>query len=165
VVKTLVERFEVTGFFYGPNIHPREEHELRKSEAQRLAETYGFPLLTGEYDVERWHASVEGLEGEKEGGKRCDVCYRERLSRAAETARDEGCDFLASTLTVSPHKKASIINPIGEEEAARFGVRFYAADFKKKDGFKKSCRISRELGLYRQNYCGCIYSMRQDILL
>lgn len=187
VVRTLAGAFEVVGFFYNPNIQPRAEYEARLYEAQRLAGALGFPLITGEYDPEHWNRNVVGFFSERdmgdgpsapvrtgtsvltaqsrakregEGGERCKVCYRVRLARAARAARDEGCEYLATTLTVSPHKRASIINPVGEEEASRFEVKFYAADFKKKDGFRKSCQLSKEWGLYRQNYCGCIYSLR-----
>lgn len=161
VFRTLAEEFEVVGFFYDPNIQPQAEYEARLCETGRLAEVFGFKLITGEYDSELWNRSVSGLEGEREGGERCSVCYRVRLARAAEAARDEGCEYLATTLTVSPHKKAAVINPLGEDEARRAGVKFYAADFKKRDGFKKSCRLSNELGLYRQGYCGCLYSLRE----
>jgi len=161
VFRTLTEEFEVVGFFYDPNIQPQEEYEARLCDAQRLAALYGFRLITGEYDVERWKGSIAGFEEEKEGGERCKICYRVRLQRAARAAVEEGCEYLATTLTISPHKKASIINPIGEEEAGRAGVEFFPADFKKKDGFKLSCRLSRELNLYRQDYCGCIYGLKQ----
>lgn len=161
VFRALAEEFEVVGFFYDPNIQPRAEYEARLCETRRLAESFGFKLITGEYDSELWNKSVSGLEGEREGGERCRVCYRVRLARAAEAARDEGCEYLATTLTVSPHKRAAVINPLGETEAKKTGVKFYAADFKKRDGFKKSCQLSNELGLYRQGYCGCLHSLRE----
>lgn len=159
VMKELAHRFEIKGFFYGPNIHPREEYQTRLHEARRLAEVYGFQLIIGEHDEELWHERIAGLEIEEEGGARCSVCYRMRLERTAEAARDEGVGWFATTLTVSPHKKAVLINPMGLEEGERRGIEFYPADFKKNDGFGKSSRLSRELGLYRQNYCGCIYSI------
>lgn len=161
VFRTLAEEFEVVGYFYDPNIQPGEEYEARLRDAQKFTKLFGLRLISGEYDLRHWNDSVAGFEKEKEGGERCKICYRLRLARAAAAAGDEGCEYMATTLTVSPHKKASVINPIGEEEAGRFGVKFYDADFKKKDGFKKSCQLSEEFGLYRQNYCGCIYSLRE----
>ena len=156
----LKDEYRVVAFFYNPNIHPRKEYERRLREAQKLANLWGFALIVGEYDAERWFAAVQGLEEEPEGGRRCEVCYALRLEESARLARELGCEAFATTLTISPHKRAEKINALGREAASRYGVAYLESDFKKKEGFKESIRLSRELNLYRQNYCGCSYSMR-----
>lgn len=177
VILQLSKEFEVGAYFYNPNIHPQEEYELRWEAMEKLSlqlkqpflpdaevslPQVDFELTAGKYNLDRWFDAVKGLENEPEGGARCEVCYRFRLEEAAGFAREKGCDWLATTLTISPHKRAEVINPIGKEVAEQFGLRFYEADFKKKDGFKISCRLSRELGIYRQTYCGCVFSQRDD---
>ena len=156
----LRDGYEVVAFFYNPNIHPREEYEKRLNEAEKLAKLWDFPLIVGEYDAERWFSAVRGLEDEPEGGKRCEVCYALRLEESAKLAKELACDAFATTLTISPHKKAEKINALGREAGERHGVEYLESNFKKRDGFKESVRLSRELGLYRQRYCGCRYSMR-----
>jgi len=125
---------------------------------RRYAEEIGLRMFVAEYEVDRWYEAIKGTEQEPEGGKRCAICYRFRLERTARLARERGIFHFATTLTVSPHKKAAVINPIGRALAEQTGATFYEADFKKRDGFKISCQMSREAGLYRQNYCGCIFS-------
>ena len=119
----------------------------------------GIELITGSYDAEQWFHLTRGMEKEKEGGKRCMLCYQMRLEKAVSVAKKNSCSHFTTTLTVSPHKKAAVINQIGSELQKGYSVIFYDADFKKHDGFKKSCELSKEYGFYRQNYCGCIYSM------
>lgn len=150
--------YYLIGYFYDPNIHPEEEYRLRLSETKRLSDILSFTLYEGEYDPERWFSITEGMDKEPEGGKRCEICFRMRLERSASFARTMGVDFFSTVLTVSPHKDAKLINRIGREVAGRFGLRFLEADLKKKDGFKKSIILSKKYGLYRQNYCGCVYS-------
>lgn len=161
VVEKLRDRYHVTGFFYNPNIHPRDEYERRMATAERYAANIGLELLEGEYDVERWMEATKGFEGEPEGGARCSLCYRLRLEETAKRARDEEFKYFATTLTISPRKKASIINPIGREIAEKYRLFFHEEDFKKKDGFKHSVEMSRVHELYRQDYCGCIYSRKE----
>jgi len=156
----LKHRFDITLFFYGPNIFPREEYDRRLKTAEKAADTLGLIMVEAEYDDVFWAASVKGFEEEPEGGKRCTECYRVRVERAAKYAKENGYHYFSTTLTVSPHKPARIINPIGEEIAKKYGLVFLAEDYKKQDGFKKSCQMSREYGLYRQKYCGCKYSCR-----
>jgi hypothetical protein len=151
----------VSGHFYNPNIHPPEEYQRRLLEMEGYARRIGLPLLMGGYDVERWREAVRGLEAEPEGGARCLVCYRLRLAETAALAQQEGFSHFTTTLSISPHKRAEAINAIGRELGARYGLEFYAADFKKKDGFAHSLRLSREAGLYRQDYCGCIFSLEE----
>jgi predicted adenine nucleotide alpha hydrolase (AANH) superfamily ATPase len=156
----LKDEYEVIAFFYNPNIHGEEEYQKRLHEVERLAKLWDFPLIVGEYNVEQWFSAVRGLEDEPEGGKRCEVCYSLRLEETAKLAKELGCEAFATVLTISPHKKAEKINAIGKEAGERHGIAYLESDFKKKDGFKESVRISRELNLYRQNYCGCRFSMR-----
>jgi predicted adenine nucleotide alpha hydrolase (AANH) superfamily ATPase len=168
------ENFEVVAYFYNPNIHPQEEYLKRKEALQNYCHKNKVKFIEGEYNsnvktressakrlprgVEYWLKKVKGLKNEPEGGKRCKVCYKIRLEETARKAKELQCGYFGSTLTISPHKRADIINPIGLEAGERFGIKFYEADWKKQDGFKKACEISQEEGFYRQNYCGCIYS-------
>jgi|YelNatPaOPRAMG01_1025707.scaffolds.fasta_scaffold00049_59 predicted adenine nucleotide alpha hydrolase (AANH) superfamily ATPase len=159
-LERLGDAYEVTAFFYNPNIHPEAEYELRKREFVRLCQQLGVPYRVGPYDADRWFQLTAGLEDEPEKGRRCEVCFRMRLERAAQEAKVAGCQYFAAVLTVSPHKDARRINDIGAEIGQRFGVQYVPTDLKKKDGFRRSVELSRELGLYRQNYCGCLYSLR-----
>lgn len=161
VVQVLREQFQVTGHFYNPNIHPEAEYRRRLAEMEQYAASIGLPLLVGEYQVDRWFEAAAGLEAEPEGGRRCLVCYRLRLEETAALAQREGFSHFTTTLSISPHKRAEAINAIGQEIEARYGLEFYAADFKKKDGFARSLNLSREAGLYRQDYCGCEFSLRE----
>jgi predicted adenine nucleotide alpha hydrolase (AANH) superfamily ATPase len=151
--------FDVTLFFYNPNIDPDAECLARRDETIRLAEKWSLPVVVSDDDPEGWAEAVRGLENEPEGGKRCEVCFTLRLCKTFETATRHGFDRFTSTLSVSPHKNAALINRIGREIG---GSHYLEADFKKKDGYKKSCEISRSEGLYRQNYCGCRYSRRTE---
>ncbi len=161
VIEKLKGSYDVTGFFYNPNIHPDDEYLRRLETAREYAGRVGLNLKEGEYDSKKWLEITAGMELEPEDGERCPICYHFRLEKTAKKAAEEGYDFIATTLTISPHKKASIINPIGAEMAEKYGVEYLAGDFKKKDGFKHSVEISRNHGLYRQDYCGCIYSLKQ----
>ncbi|MBI5166945.1 MAG: epoxyqueuosine reductase QueH [candidate division NC10 bacterium] len=161
VIERLASDYRLTGFFYNPNIHPEEEYSRRLGETIRLAEGLDFPLFLGDYDPVNWFSLVRGFEGEPEGGTRCEICIRMRLERTAALARDEGFTAFSTVLTVSPHKQAPFINRVGAEVAARHGLSFFGADFKKKDGFKRSLELSKRHGLYRQKYCGCIYSLEE----
>jgi predicted adenine nucleotide alpha hydrolase (AANH) superfamily ATPase len=156
--RVLREQFDVTVYFDNPNIHPPEEYRSRLDEIRRLAERWNFPLVEGAFDSDSWLAAVKGHEHEPEGSDRCGICYRFRLERTARKAISLGMNCFAATLSVSPHKKADMINRIGGEAGLAAGIEFFEADFKKKDGFKISCDLSRAEGLYRQDYCGCIFS-------
>lgn len=162
VVERLSAEYDLAVYFYDPNIHPEEEYRLRCDEMQKLADRLGIPFFEGEYDADRWFGMVKGLEHEPEGGARCAVCFRMRLERAARFAAEKGYRIFTTVLTVSPHKDADLINRLGREAAASHGVEFIEGNFKKKDGFKRSVELSREYGLYRQDYCGCLYSHRED---
>jgi len=160
-IETLKSEYRVTGFYYGPNIHPEVEYIVRLEETERLAKMMGIELIRAEYDMTKWFHQTEGLEEDHEGGERCRVCYRMRLERTARYAIEKKIKYFTTTLSVSPHKDAEDINRIGLEVAERCGLIFLPVDFKKKDGHKKSIEISKKLGLYRQDYCGCVYSRRE----
>jgi epoxyqueuosine reductase len=160
VIRRLKDDYEVVGFFYNPNIHPEEEHDKRLMEVQRISALWRVLVDARPYDHVRFLGVASGLEGEPEDGNRCVACYRLRLEEAACSAAENGCTHLATTLTIAPMKRAVVINPIGHEVAARHGVVFVGEDWKKRDGFKRSIDLSRDLGLYRQNYCGCEFSRR-----
>lgn len=155
----LRDRFDLALLFYGPNIHPQEEYNRRLQSARQMAESLNIPLVELDYNPTEWYELVEGLENEPEGGARCSICYRTRLQKTATYAKENGYRYFGTTLTLSPHKPADIINPIGESIAKKYGLVFLAEDFKKEDGFKKSCELSKEYGFYRQRYCGCEYSV------
>ncbi len=160
VVRRLKDEYEVVGFFYNPNIYPIDEYQRRLAEVQRLATSRDVSIEVGGYDHPRFLELVRGLEDEPEGGGRCRVCFRMRLEQTARKAVETGCLVAASTLTIGPNKRADVINPIGRDVCAAHGVGFMEADWKKKDGFRRSVKMSRELDLYRQDYCGCEFSMR-----
>lgn len=146
------ERVEVTGFFYNPNIHPEEEYKRRLEVAQQVARILNFPLIEGAYDNENWFKLTTGLEDEPEGGRRCEVCFRMRLEKTREKASELGIPYFTTTLTVSPHKNAMLINKIGKELGKG---SFIERDFKKMDGAKLAMDFAKRHNLYRQNYCGC----------
>ena len=162
VIRRLRDEYEVVGFFYNPNIDTEEEHNQRLMEVQRLSALWRVLVDVGPHDHERFLDVARGMEHEPEGGKRCEACYRLRLDESARQAADNGCTHLATTLTIAPMKRAAVINPIGREAAARHGLVFAEEDWKKRDGFRHSIEISKDLGLYRQNYCGCEFSRRND---
>ena len=153
-LEALSDRLEITVYYYNPNIMPREEYEKRLGEFRKL-QRYPFRLIAEPWENEAYLAAVRGREGDPEGGERCALCFRLRLGRTAEKAKAEGFDFFTTTLTVSPHKNAELINAIGMELGERCGAVWLPSDFKKREGYKRSIEICRELGIYRQNYCGC----------
>lgn len=159
VLRLLQETHEVTGHFYNPNIHPREEYELRLAETRKVARTLGIELAADIYDADRWKRLTEKFRDEPEKGRRCDVCYALRLEMTARRASERGIGQFTTVMSLSPWKKADVLNRIGRMFAARRGLAFLEADFKKKDGFRKSVELSRAHGLYRQGYCGCVYSL------
>ena len=160
VIERLRNEYDITGYFFNPNIHPEEEYKRRLEAAQAAAEQSGIPCIEGVYEPETFMKAARGLEEEPENGARCPVCYRLRLAETARYAVLHSFDCMASTLTLGPQKKAAVINPIGHETAASAGIAFIEGDWKKKDGFKRSLALSREIGLYRQHYCGCLFSKK-----
>ena len=159
VLEYLTRYFEVFLSYYNPNIQPRAEYDLRLENQLKVLERMpGVTLVPCGYDGGAYDEAVRGLEDEPEGGARCTECFKLRLDFAAREAKRLGCDYFATTLTVSPHKDAQRINAIGEALAGKYGVKWLPGDFKKRDGYKRSIELSREFGLYRQDYCGCLYS-------
>ncbi len=162
VLEYLSRYFKISILYYNPNIFPETEYEKRKSELSRLISQMPLKnpvtLLPCEYDNSVFAEITRGLEDVPEGGERCMRCFRLRLEKAAETARKLGLDYFTTTLSISPLKNAEVLNSIGEEAGRKAGVRHLPADFKKKDGYKRSLILSQEYSLYRQNYCGCVYS-------
>lgn len=162
----LREYFRLTVFYYNPNITEREEYRKRVQEEIRLIEAYNkrgrkIEIIEGDYEPDRFLEMARGLEACAEGGERCFRCYALRLRRTAELADEMKFDFFATTLTISPLKNAAKLNEIGERLAEEYGVRWLPSDFKKRGGYQRSIELSREYGLYRQNYCGCEFSRRK----
>jgi hypothetical protein len=163
VIDELRKQYDLSILFFNPNIHPEEEYLKRKHEVIRISEEWNVPILDQDYDTEKWDTATKGLEDQPEGGFRCNACFRVRLSRTAQIASELGFDMFGSTLTTGRYKKASIINPIGEAVATRYGSHFYVEDWKKKGRETLSRKMIKERGMYEQNYCGCRYSL-QDML-
>ncbi len=165
VLEYLSPYFDITLFFYNPNISPGEEHDLRLAELIRLVDAMGLSdsvkVIGGAYEPHRFDGLAKGLEDLPEGGSRCAACYRLRLKKTAELAAKKGFDYYTTTLSISPYKNAEWLNTIGAQEGAIAGVPFLPSDFKKRNGYKRSCELSKEYDLYRQSFCGCVYSKRQ----
>ncbi len=160
----LSQYFSITVLFYNPNISPESEYTKRVDEIRRLICELPVKnkasLIEGRYLPAKFYASVKGLENEPEGGKRCHVCYELRLREAAITAKKMGFDYFTTTLSISPLKNADKLNEIGKKLSDEYGVPYLYSDFKKKNGYKRSIDLSREYRLYRQNFCGCVFSKR-----
>ena len=165
VLEYLSEYFYITVFYYNPNLDTQTEFDRRVSEQKRLIRE--MPLkrtvkfIEGKYDKERFYEIAEGLEDVPEGGERCFKCYRLRLEEAANEAKKGGFDYFTTTLSISPLKNAQKLNEIGKEFSEKYGVQYLYSDFKKKEGYKRSCELSKEYDLYRQDYCGCEYSKKE----
>ncbi len=162
VLEYLSQYFKITDFFYNPNIDPESEYTKRIVELQRLIDTmplkHSVSFLAGSYDREKFYEMAKGLEHVREGGERCFGCYELRLREAAKVAAEGEYDYFTTTLSISPHKNAAKLNEIGNRLGEEYGVAYLPSDFKKKNGFKRSIELSTEYDLYRQNYCGCIFS-------
>ena len=165
VLEYLSEYFKITVFFYNPNIDPESEYTKRILELQRLIASMNLKhpvsFIAGQYDSERFYEMAKGLEDVPEGGERCFRCYRLRMEEAAKLAKEGGYDYFTTTLSISPLKNAQKINEIGEELAEIYKVPHLTSDFKKKNGYKRSIELSHEHDLYRQNYCGCVFSKKE----
>lgn len=165
VLEYLSQYFQITVLYYNPNIYPPEEYVHRVKEQQRFIEE--FPMvhpadfIEGCYDIERFYEMAKGMEALPEGGERCFSCYKLRLREAAKYARQLGLDYFTTTLSISPMKNAEKLNEIGQQLAEEYGVAYLCSDFKKKNGYLRSTQISKEYGMYRQDYCGCIFSLKE----
>lgn len=162
VLEYLSNFFKITIFFYNPNISSKEEYHRRVEEQKRLINAlsvkYPINFIEGDYDPERFYQIAKGFENYPEGGKRCFRCYKIRLEEAAKLARNNNYDYFSTTLSISPLKNATKLNNIGEELSNDYKIPYLYSDFKKKNGYKRSIELSKEHNLYRQDYCGCIYS-------
>ncbi len=165
VLEYLSDFFEITVFYYNPNIYPESEYAKRVEEQQMLIHdmTFKYPVsfLAGNYDTKKFYEMAKGLEKVQEGGERCFRCYELRLRETAELAAEQGFDYFTTTLSISPMKNAQKLNEIGAKLASEYDVQYLFSDFKKKNGYKRSIELSGEYGLYRQDYCGCVFSMRE----
>ncbi len=162
VLEYLSEYFKITVFYYNPNIYPDEEYEKRVREQEEFIRRFPaqntISFVKGEFDKERFYETVRGYEESPEGGERCFRCYELRLREAAQRAKRMGMEYFTTTLSISPLKNAAKLNEIGGRLAEEYGVPYLYSDFKKRDGYKRSVELSREYGMYRQDYCGCVFS-------
>ena len=169
VLERLTQHFEITIFYYNPNIEPKTEYDIRVKEQQRFIHEidakYPVSFLEGEYVPKRFHEAIKGKEMIPEGGSRCYECYQLRLEETAKMAASQQYDYFTTTLSISPYKNAKGLNEIGQKIAAEYEGLFYLyADFKKRNGYRRSIELSKEYGLYRQDYCGCVYSKKERML-
>lgn len=166
VISTLTNFFNITILYYNPNIYPKEEYLRRKEEQIKLLNEIEsvnkLNIIDCDYDNEVYEQTIKGLEKEKEGGSRCYKCFSLRLEKTAKIGEEKSYDYFSTTLTISPHKNSKIINIIGKSLEDKYNIKWLYSDHKKKDGYKKSIELSKKYNLYRQNYCGCIYSKRID---
>lgn len=157
--------FDITVLYYNPNIFPKDEYMYRNEEQKRLIEAMTFPnevkFIATDYTPNDFYDSIRGLEEEPEGGDRCTVCFRVRLEYAAKLAKSLGFDYFVTTLSISPMKNSKLLNTIGLELEKEYGVKYLISDFKKRDGYRRSVELSKEYELYRQDYCGCVYSKNE----
>ena len=169
VITYLTNYFDITVLYYNPNISPYEEYIKRKNEQIKIIELLNsksknnIDIMDCDYDNNLYEEKIKGLEMEPERGKRCEVCYKLRIEKTANIAKENNYDYFCTTLSVSPYKNANLINKIGEEMEQKYKIKWLYSDFKKKDGYKKSIMLSQKYNLYRQNYCGCIYSKKNII--
>ena len=165
VLEYLSQYFEITVFYYNPNIYPPEEYQHRVRELERLIKELPMKnkvtLVERGYDPQEFYEAVKGLENIPEGGERCFACYRLRLERTAQLAKEIGADYFTTTLSISPYKNSAKLNEISEELGEIYSLAALPADFKKKNGYKRSIELSAEYGLYRQDYCGCVFSKQE----
>lgn len=165
VLEYLSKYFRITTFYYNPNIFPQEEYAHRVAELKRFVSEfptkYPVEFLEGAYEPERYYEAVRGLEREREGGARCRKCFELRLGEAARMAKSLNFDYFTTTLSISPMKNAAVLNEVGEAMAEKYGVRHLPANFKRKGGFLRSTELSKEYGLYRQDFCGCVFSKEE----
>lgn len=167
VISFLTNFFDITILYYNPNIEPKAEYEKRKKEQIRLLREIDtvnkLEFMDCDYENEVYRNKVKGFEGEKEGGKRCTICFNLRLEKCANIAFLNGYEYFGTTLTVSPYKNAKLINEIGLNLSNVYQVKWLVSDFKKRDGYKKSIELSKKYDLYRQHYCGCLFSYQMEV--
>jgi predicted adenine nucleotide alpha hydrolase (AANH) superfamily ATPase len=155
------DNVKIAVFYYNPNIEPEEEYEKRLGEVRKLCKNKNLGLIEFDYDNKNWRNLIKGLEDCKEGGERCKLCFKMRLEITAKYAKKNGFDFFTTTLTVSPHKNSEVINELGKDISEKENIKFLECNFKRKNGYKDSIELSKKKNIYRQNYCGCSFSMRK----
>ena len=161
VITYLYDYFDITILYYNPNIYPYEEYKKRKDEQIRLISNFkSVKIIDCDYDNDIYNEVIKGLENEPERGNRCTKCFYLRLDKTGEIAKKNNFEYFGTTLTVSPYKNAKLLNEIGEDISKKYDIKWLYSDFKKNDGYKKSIELSKKYDLYRQDYCGCIYSKR-----
>ena len=158
VIERLKDVFDLTVYYYNPNLDSEKEFELRAEEQKRLCSLFNVKCVVEPFNSEEFLSQVKGLEEEMEGGKRCAKCFYIRLKKSAQMAKEGDYDYFTTTLTISPLKNANMLNTIGNAVGKEVGVMFLPSDFKKKNGYYRSIELSKQYELYRQNYCGCIFS-------
>ena len=164
VTEYLTKYFDIWIYYYNPNIYPESEYIHRLETQKKFLEITNYGIITdSEYNHRTFTDAVKGYEKEPEGGKRCDLCFQLRLEATAKKASNEKFDFFGTTLTVSPHKNAQLLNRIGEELSEKYNIKWLYSDFKKREGYKRSIELSKEYDLYRQNYCGCEFSLNEKM--
>ena len=161
-LERLKDFFDITVYYYNPNIDSGKEYAKRSAEQERLCKALGVDFIAESYAPEEFYAVAKGLEDAPEGGARCEKCFYLRLKKTAEKAEEKGFEYFTTTLTLSPLKNAALLNETGERAAGETGVKWLPSDFKKKGGYLRSIELSEEYGLYRQNYCGCIFSKNKN---
>ncbi|HPQ20028.1 MAG TPA: epoxyqueuosine reductase QueH [bacterium] len=157
----LSEKYDVTLFFYNPNIYPEAEYKQRKEEFLKFCNSNNCKYKISDDTYFNWRQKIIGLENEKEGGKRCEKCFEIRLSETAQIAKKENFNLFTTTMSISPHKNHNVLNEIGKRLAEELKINYLVANFKKNDGFKKACELSKKYNFYRQNYCGCEFSFKK----
>lgn len=167
-IEYLSKYFDITLYFYNPNISKKEEFNKRANELARLVDsmplTRPINVIIEQYEPNEFYEIAKGLENEPERGKRCEECFKLRLERSAQYARKNNFDYFTTTLSISPHKDAQLLNEIGKDFSRKYNIPYLFSDFKKKNGYKRSIELSTEYHLYRQNYCGCIYSYKESLI-
>ena len=162
VIERLKNYFDITIIYYNPNVEPFDEYEKRKKEQIKIIEINGLNYIDCDYDNKLFHDISKGLESIPERGIRCHKCYKLRLEYTAKKGKENNFDYFSTTLTVSPYKLSNVINEIGLELEEKYNIKYLVSDFKKQNGYKKSIELSNKYNLYRQNYCGCIYSKKRN---
>ena len=161
VLEYLYAYFDITILYYNPNIYPETEFEKRVVEQEKLVQAMGFSIeiINIGYNSDEFYSAIKGLEMEPEGGRRCEKCFYIRLEKTAQIAKDHGFDYFTTTLSVSPLKDEQTLNRIGKQLSEKYDIPYLYSDFKKKNGYKRTIELSKKYNLYRQNYCGCIFSL------
>ncbi|NLL02260.1 MAG: epoxyqueuosine reductase QueH [Mollicutes bacterium] len=162
VIEQIKNYFDITVLYYNPNIEPQEEYQKRKSEQKKLLKELNIKYYEIDYLNEEFKNKIIGYENEPENGFRCHLCYELRLEKTAEIAKEKNYDYFGTTLTVSPYKSSKIINEIGSKLAEKYQIKYLFSDFKKENGYQRSIELSKKYNLYRQNYCGCLYSRKEN---